>query len=541
MRWIRALSAQVEETAEALGGKALGLVVLHRLGLPVPAGFAITTECCRAFLRDGRLPEGLDEELVTAVADLERSTGRAFGGPHRPLAVSVRSGASVSMPGMMNTILNLGLTTEATEGLAAETDDRSFALSSRLSFLTSFASATTNADTASAALAERPGRQAENEQASLTRSIEAVENLVLRRSGRPVPDDATHQLTQAIEAVFSSWDAPRARTYREVNGIPHDLGTAVIVQRMVFGNRDGHSGTGVAFSRDPNTGENVPFGEVLFGHQGEEVVSGRSMTRPLRELAEREPDVWAGLLDALRRIEEHYRDACYVEFTFQSGELWLLQVRPGRFVGGAAVRVATELVDQRLIGREEALLRVSPLHLRHVRTPRIPSAGEADVLARGIGACPGVATGRIATTADGAVRMARTDPVVLVRPETSPNDMHGLAAATGIVTARGGPASHAAVVARAMGKPAVVGVAGLVVDHDGASVTAAGRTLPEGTLITIDGTSGDVALGSPRVVTDAADEHVHRLLAWADDVSGDHSARDETQRLEAAHRALRDR
>ncbi|MFG2177449.1 pyruvate, phosphate dikinase [Streptomyces abikoensis] len=541
MRWIRAISAQVEETAETLGGKALGLVVLHRLGLPVPAGFAITTECCRAFLRDGRLPEGLDEELATAMADLERSTGRTFGGPHRPLAVSVRSGASVSMPGMMNTILNLGLTTEATEGLAAETDDRPFALSSRLGFLTSFASATTNADAASAALAERPGRRTGNEEASLAQSIEAVENLVRRRSGRPVPDDATHQLKQAIEAVFSSWDAPRARTYREVNGIPHDLGTAVIVQRMVFGNRDGDSGTGVAFSRDPNTGGNVPFGEVLFGHQGEEVVSGRSMTRPLRELAEREPEVWAGLLDALRRIEEHYRDACYVEFTFQSGELWFLQVRPGRFVGGAAVRVATELVDQRLIGREEALLRVSPLHLRHARTPRIASAGEADVLARGIGACPGVATGRIATTADGAVRMARTDPVVLVRPETSPNDMHGLAAATGIVTARGGPASHAAVVARAMGKPAVVGVAGLVVDRDGASVTAGGRTLPEGTLITIDGTSGDVALGSPRIVTDAADEHVHRLLAWADDVSGDHSARDETQRLEAAHRALRDR
>ncbi|MFF4161283.1 PEP-utilizing enzyme [Streptomyces sp. NPDC001678] len=203
--------------------------------------------------------------------------------------------------------------------------------------------------------------------------------------------------------------------------------------------------------------------------------------------------------------------------------------------------MGTELVDQRLIGREEALLRDTPLHLRHARTPRITSAGEADVLARGIGACPGVATGRIATTADGAVHMARTDPVVLVRPETSPNDMHGLAAATGIVTARGGPASHAAVVARAMGKPAVVGVAGLVVDRDGVSVTADGRTVPEGTLITIDGTSGDVALGSPRIVTDAADEHVHRLLAWADDVSGDHSARDETQRLEAAHRALRDR
>ncbi|MFI5529447.1 pyruvate, phosphate dikinase [Kitasatospora sp. NPDC051853] len=504
-RWIHPISARTEGTAGTLGGKALGLVTLHRLGLPVPAGFVITTEACRAFLRDGRFPEGLAEELTAAVAALERSTGRVFGGPDRPLAVSVRSGAGVSMPGMMNTVLNLGLTTGATQGLAAETGDRAFALDARQSFLTGFASATADADA----------------------------------PARPVPDDAGRQLTRAVEAVFSSWESQRARTYRELNGIPDDLGTAVIVQRMVFGNRDGSSGSGVAFSRDPNTGEDVPFGDVLFGRQGEEVVSGRATTRPLRELAEREPEVWRGLLDALRRIEGHYRDACYVEFTFQSGELWLLQVRPGRFTGGAAVRVATELVDQRLIGRDEALLRISPVHLRQVRTPRIASAEEADLLARGIGACPGVATGRIATTSDGAVRMARTGPVVLVRPETSPSDLHGLAAATGIVTARGGPASHAAVVARSLGKPAVVGVAGLTV-ADG-SVTAGGRTLPEGTLVTIDGTGGEVVLGSPRTVTDAAAGHLHRLLAWADDASGDHSARDEAERLAAAHAALRDR
>ncbi|MDO0931177.1 pyruvate, phosphate dikinase [Streptomyces sp. DG2A-72] len=508
MRWIRAISAQAEETAETLGGKALGLVLLHRLGLPVPAGFVITTEACRAFLRAGRLPEGLDDELATAMADLERSTERSFGGPQKPLAVSVRSGAGVSMPGMMSTILNLGLTTEATEGLAAETDDRPFARDSRLRFLSSFASAVTDS--------EGDGDQ-------------------------QVPEDASRQLELAVEAVFSSWDAPRARTYRELNDIPHDLGTAVIVQRMVFGNRDDRSGTGVVFSRDPNTGENTPFGEVLFGHQGEEVVSGRATTRPLRELAEREPAVWTGLLDALRRIEGHYRDACYVEFTFQSGELWILQVRPGRFVGGAAVRVATELVDERVLERHEALLRVSAQHLRHVRTPRIASSEKTDVLARGIGACPGVAVGRIATTADGAVRMARADPVILVRPETSPNDMHGLAAAAGIVTARGGPASHAAVVARAMGKPAVVGVAGLTLDRDDGSVTVGGRTIGGGTLVTIDGTSGEVALGTPHVIADAADGHLHRLLAWADDVSGDHSVREETQRLEAAHAALRHR
>ncbi|MBP2330512.1 pyruvate,orthophosphate dikinase [Kibdelosporangium banguiense] len=498
MKWIRPISALLEETAEMVGSKAHGLVVLHRLGLPVPAGFVVTTEACRAFLRDGRLPGGLDDELATAIADLEAATGRHFGGAQVPLAVSVRSGASVSMPGMMNTILNLGLTSEATAGLAAETGDARFALDSRQRFLSSFASAIT--------------------------------------SDRPIPDDAAQQLELAVETVFSSWDTPRARTYRELHDIPHHLGTAVIVQTMVFGNRDDRSGTGVAFSRDPNTGANVPFGEVLFGHQGEEVVSGRSLTRPLHELADREPAVWAGLLDALSRTEGHYRDACYVEFTFQAGELWILQVRPGRFVGGAAVRVATDLADERVIGRHEALLRVSPQHLRHVRTHRI--AEKTDILARGLGACPGVAVGRVATTSEKAVHMATDGPVILVRPETSPHDMRGLAAATGIVTARGGPASHAAVVARAMGKPAVVGITGLAIDA--ASVSAGGRTISEGTLVTIDGTSGEVVLGTPRIVTTTADAHLHRLLEWADDVSGDHTERDEAERLSAAHAVLRD-
>lgn len=439
MRWIRRLSAEVDETAEVLGGKAHGLVVLHRLGLPVPAAFVVTTEACRAFLRDGRLPDGLDEELATAIA--------GFG------VVSVRSGAPVSMPGMMNTILNLELT-------------------------------------------------------------------------------SANDVRSAVETVFSSWNTPRARTYRELNDIPHDLGTAAVVQRMVFGDRDEHSGTGVAFSRDPNTGAKVPFGDVLFGHQGEDVVSGRSRTLPLKALADQEPAVWAGLLDALSRVEAHYRDACYVEFTYESGELWLLQVRPGRFGGAAAVRVATDLADEGVLDRREALLSVSPHHLRHVRTPRI--APDENVVARGLGACPGVATGRVATTADAAVRM--DGPVVLVRPETSPHDMRGLAAATGILTARGGPASHAAVVARAMGKPAVVGVSDLVVE--GTSATVGGLVLSEGTLITIDGTSGEVVLGSPRVVTSTADAHLHRLLGWADDVSGDRSERDEADRLRAAHAVL---
>ncbi|WP_434444903.1 PEP/pyruvate-binding domain-containing protein [Lentzea sp. E54] len=440
MEWVRRLSAELDEPPEVVGGKAHGLVLLHRLGLPVPAGFVVTTSACRAFLRTGHLPAGLSDELAAATFPV----------------VSVRSGAAVSMPGMMNTILNL----------------------------------------------------------------------------RPTPE----VLEEAVKSVFSSWNTPRAHTYRTLHGIPHDLGTAVVVQQMVFGDRDERSGSGVAFSRDPNTGADVPFGEVLFGHQGDDVVSGRSLTLPLSVLAEREPAVWRDLLSALSRIEQHYRDACYVEFTFESGVLWLLQVRPGRFTGAAAVRLATDLVSDGVIDRDEALLRVSPDHLRHVRTPRIVAA---DVLARGLGVCPGVASGRVAVTADEAVRLSAGGPVVLVRPETSPDDIRGLAAATGIVTALGGPASHAAVVARSMGKPAVVGVADLVVGGD--SVTVGGHTVPVGALVTIDGTSGEVVLGSPRVVAAEAEEHLHRLLGWADEVSGDRSERDEGERLGAAQAVLRRR
>ncbi|MDN3357915.1 pyruvate, phosphate dikinase [Actinomadura sp. DC4] len=474
MTWVHPLSAEVTEPASVLGAKGHGLVALRRLGLPVPPGFVIGTRACRAHLRDGRPPGGLAAETADAVRALEAATGRRLGDPGRPLTVSVRSGAGVSMPGMMNTILNLGLTAETTAGLAAETGDPSFASDSRRRFLSGFAAAV--------------------------------------RTGEPVPDDAAGQLEAAVRAVFSSWDTPRARTYRELHGIPHDLGTAVTVQAMVFGNRDDHSGTGVAFSRDPNTGENTPYGEVLFGRQGEDVVSGTSDTRPLAELGEREPAAWAALRAALGRIERHFGDVCQVEFTVESGRLWLLQVRPGGLAGPAAVRVAVDLADEGVISRRSALERASARH--RARTPRIATAGPLDILTRGTGACPGVASGRVATTADRAVRMAAGGPVILVRPHTSPLDMHGLAAAAGVVTARGGPASHAAVVARSLGRPAVVGAAGLTVEAGG--VRAAGRVLPEGALITIDGTGGEVVVGRPRVVTDPEGPHLRRLLEWAD-------------------------
>ncbi len=539
MTWIHPLSTEVEETADVLGCKAHGLVVLLRLGLPVPPGFVIRTEACRAFLRERQLPDGLATELATAIAELEATTGRRLGGPDRPLAVAVRSGGAVSMPGLLSTILNLGLTEEATTGLAAETGDSRFALDLRLRFLSSFAAAIMSLDAESleALVGDMPEQEFGDEETRLAGAIRGVEAMIQRRGGEPIPDDATRQLELAVAAVFSSWDTPRAKTYRELHDIPHELGTAVTVQAMVFGNRDNHSGTGVAFSRNPNTGEPVPFGEVLFVRQGDDVVSGGSLTRPLHELADREPTVWVGLLGALNRIEEHYRDACYVEFTFEASELSVLQVRPARLIGRAAVRVAVDLADESVIGRREALLRISPQDLQHVHRRRIVTADEADILTRGLGACPGVAVGAVATTADKAARMAAEGPVILVRPQTSPLDMQGLAAAAGIVTARGGPASHAAVVARAMGKPAVVGVTDLAVDA-AACLRAGGRTVPEGTLIAIDGTGGEVVIGSPRIVAAANDPHLQRLLEWADDVSGDKSDRNEAERLSSAHAVL---
>lgn len=450
-RWTRPLTAEETGTPELLGAKADGLVGLMRLGLPVPAAFVVTTEACRAFLDSGEFPVGLDTELDLALARLESVTGRAFGGtgpgPGRGLTVSVRSGASVSMPGMMDTALGLGIGSDPGEDVRA-----------------------------------------------------------------------------AIRSVFASWHTPRARTYRTLHGIPHDLGTAVVVQAMVDGDRDERSGAGVAFGRDPNSGVPGPYGEVLFGSRGDAVVSGGTRTRPLDELAHREPGVWADLTRALTLIGKDLRDACYVEFTFESGRLWLLQARPGRFTGAAAVRVAVDLVDEGALTRWEALLRVAPAHLERVRTPRVVLPPGVEPLARGVGAVPGVVTGRAATTCEAAVRMAAEGPVVLVRPETSAMDMGGLAAAAGVVTERGGPASHAAVVARSLGRPAVVGVGA--------------HTLTDGDLVTVDGTTGLVVAGRSEVTARAAIPHLFRLPAWADEVSGEDPDLPEVERLRAAHRVL---
>jgi pyruvate,orthophosphate dikinase len=389
---------------------------LLRLGLPVPPAFVIDTAACAGYLRDGRFPDGLDDAVRALAAD----------------TVSVRSGAPVSMPGMLSTVLGVAPT---------------------------------------------PG-----------------------------------EIRAAIAAVVESWRAPRAVTYRRLHDIPDDLGTAVIVQAMVFGDRDGRSGAGVAFSRDPSTGAKAPFGEVVFGGHGDEVVAGRSRTRPLADLADRWPSVYAELTTALGRLERHHRDVCHVEFTVESGRLWFLQVRTGGLAGRAAVRAAVDLVDEKIIDRRTAVRRITPHQLASARVPRINAAG--DVLVRGTGASPGVATGRVAVTADRAARMAGDGSVVLVRAYTSPLDLHGLAAAAGVVTARGGPTSHAALVARSMGKPAVVAAGALTVDENAGCVRAGDRSVPEGTVITIDGTGGEVVIGDPGTTAGRPDEHLNRLLRW---------------------------
>lgn len=430
----------------AIGAKAAGLVTMLRLGLPVPPGLVIDTAACRHFLDGGHLPAGLDRAvmaLVAASAALGPCVADPFSfqaAPVRSAAepvgggslVSVRSGAAVSMPGMMNTLLNV----------------------------------------------------------------------------------AVHDVRSAVSDVFSSWRTPRAITYRELHGIDHGLGTAVIVQAMVYGDRDSRSGSGVAFSRDPRTGDRTVFGEVLFGRQGDAVVAGESVTQPLSDLAAREPAVWAGLVEALARLERHHRDVCHVEFTYESGRLWFLQVRAGGLVGRAAVRAAVSLVDEGTIDRAEAMSRISSRDVELAHACRIRAGDRLDVIARGHGASPGVAAGRIALTADSAVRMAADGPVVLVRPSTSPLDMHGLAAAVGVVTSRGGPTSHAAVVARSLGRPAVVGAARLVVDEAGRCVHAGSRVVPEGTFVTIDGAAGEMVTGDPGSVPGEEDPHLRRLLSW---------------------------
>ena len=509
-----------KDDRDLLGGKGANLCEMTLLGLPVPFGFIITTRTCREFFESGnRILRGLEREYRMALALVEERMGAGFGDPEKPLLVSVRSGAPVSMPGMMNTILNLGMNDEIAEGLARKTGNRRFAFDCYRRFIQMFAEVVLGAD---AAMLER---QIEEYKAAANKTLDTDMSDVdwqrvidIFKQLVEFPEDPYTQLKLAIEAVFLSWHTPRARVYREMNNIPESLGTAVNVQAMVFGNYGEDSGSGVAFTRNPSTGEKTFFGEVLFNAAGEDVVAGIRTPQPLDALKEQLPDTYRDLDRIQAMLERHYRDMQDLEFTIQEGRLYMLQTRSGKRTGRASVKIAVDMVNEGLISQSEALLRVTPEHVESFLHPMIDPAAEKQIVATGLPASPGGATGKVVFSADEAVRVATAgDPVILVRRETTPEDIHGMRIAQGILTGLGGMTSHAAVVARGMGVCAITGCGELSVDADkGCAVTSSGVRIERGHIITLDGTSGEVMLGDVPKIEASGSEDFQTLLSWAD-------------------------
>lgn len=512
------------EDRDLLGGKGANLAEMVGLGLPVPPGFTVTTEACREYLRTGELDDDLWERIEREVDALEEKMGRTLGDADEPLLVSVRSGAPASMPGMMDTVLNLGISGAAEEGLARETDER-FARDAHRRFVEMFGQIVLGIEAdALAGVRDEVLTDAGVEDASeldadqLADLIERERALVREETGEEIPDDPREQLRAAIAAVFGSWDNERARAYRRMEGIPDDLGTAVNVQAMVFGNRGEDSATGVAFSRDPSTGEPRPYGDWLRDAQGEDVVAGIRATEDLADLADEMPDIHDELTTILERLEQHYRDVQDVEFTVEDGTLWILQTRTGKRSAQAALRIAVDLVDEGVIDEDEAVRRVSPDDLDRLLHPQFDPEADYEVLTTGLAASPGAASGEVVLTADEAERRGQDgDAVILVRTETSPDDVHGLDAARGVLTARGGLVSHAAIVARSLGKPAVCGADEVTIDLDARSFQVGDVTVSEGEVISLDGATGEVVVGEVDLVEPRPEERFHRLLRWADE------------------------
>jgi pyruvate,orthophosphate dikinase len=517
------------EMKDLLGGKGANLAEMTSvLALPVPPGFTIATTACRAYM-EGGWPDGLTAEIAKARTRLEKRMGKQVGDAEDPLLVSVRSGAKFSMPGMMDTVLNLGLNDNSVEGLARQTDDERFAYDSYRRFVAMYGRIVLGVpaeefDSLLDAAKELAGTTSDaGVPVELLRYlVEAYQQIVERHTGKPFPQDPDEQMRGAIEAVFASWDGPRAIAYRVRERIAHDLGTAVNVQAMVFGNRDDNSGTGVGFTRDPATGAKGEYGDFLINAQGEDVVAGIRNTEPLSALADAFPKIHKELLAVFGRLEHHYRDMCDTEFTIDQGKLWMLQTRVGKRTGRAALRMAVDMVSERAIKltRAEAIGRITGEHLEQVLHPQFASTGHK-VLVSGLGASPGAAVGRVYLTADDAQAAAeRGEAVVLVRSETSPEDVHGMLAAEGILTARGGLVSHAAVVARGWGKPAVVGAEALRIGKSSFSVGDV--VVAEGDWVSVDGTNGTVVLGQVEVSQGETPPEFETILGWADEIRAGH-------------------
>jgi len=522
---------------ELLGGKGANLAEMASLGLPVPPGFTITTEVCMAFYANGgALPEGLEGDVEEALAEIGRAVGARFGDVAAPLLVSVRSGARASMPGMMDTILNLGLNDRTVKGLAARSGDARFAYDSYRRFIQMYADVVMGVDHGvfEDILDNHKNLnghsldtdlKADGWQEVIGEYLEAVK----RETGKPFPQDTTEQLWGAIKAVFGSWHNDRAKTYRRLHAIPDSWGTAVNVQAMVFGNLGQSSATGVAFTRNPSTGAREIYGEFLVNAQGEDVVAGTRTPQPLTEAARAEagetlpsleklmPGTFGELEKVFSELERRYRDMQDIEFTIQQGKLWLLQTRSGKRTTNAALRIATDLVKEGLIDEEEAVLRVDAAALDQLLHPTIAPDAERQVIAMGLPASPGAASGEIVFDADEAETLkAQGREVILVRVETSPEDIHGMHAAAGILTARGGMTSHAAVVARGMGRPCVCGAGTLRIDYKAGTVTAGRETLKKGDVITIDGGKGEVLRGRVKMRQPELSGDFAVIMGWAD-------------------------
>jgi len=520
---------------DVLGGKGANLAEMASLGVPVPPGFTITTEVCGHYqAHDGAYPEGLKGEVEESLRALESATGKTFGDPGNPLLVSVRSGAAVSMPGMMDTILNLGLTDETVAGLATKSGNERFAYDSYRRLLQMYGDVVmelkpeteTDVDPFEEildALKEERGAKLDTDlsAADLKELVARFKQIIERKAGRPFPQDPVEQLWGAIEAVFRSWNNPRAIKYRDLNGIAGLLGTAVNVQAMVFGNMGDGCGTGVAFTRNPATGENVFYGEYLMNAQGEDVVAGIRTPQPITALRDEMSTVYDELVGIRTKLEAHYRDMQDVEFTIEDGRLYMLQTRTGKRTAAAAVRIAVEMVEEEMIDRREAIGRVAPEQIDQLLHPMFdPDAiGRAESIGKGLPASPGAASGTVVFSADAAEKAAADGAkVILVRVETSPEDIGGMDAAQGILTARGGMTSHAAVVARGMGKCCVAGVGDLAIDYAAGTFTLGGKSVRAGEAISLDGTTGDVFLGEITTIEPELSGDFGTLLGWADEV-----------------------
>ena len=513
---------------ELLGGKGANLAEMSNLGMPVPQGFTVTTEACTQYYNDGRaINADIQAEIMEHLAKLEEKTGKKFGDPSNPLLVSVRSGARASMPGMMDTILNLGLNDIAVEGFAKKTGNPRFAYDSYRRFIQMFSDVVM--ELSKKRFEEIIDAKKAEKGVKLDTELDAddLKDLVVRfkqfykdEKGEEFPQEPKEQLMEAVKAVFRSWDNPRANVYRRMNEIPYDWGTAVNVQSMVFGNSGDNSGTGVAFTRNPATGEKALFGEYLINAQGEDVVAGVRTPSPISKLQEEMPHVYEQFADIANRLEQHYKDMQDMEFTIEDGKLYMLQTRNGKRTAAAALKVAVDLVDEGMIDEKEAVLRVEPKQLDSLLHPQFdPDAlKKAEVIGKGLAASPGAACGKVVFTAEDAKEWhARGEKVVLVRLETSPEDIEGMQVAQGILTVRGGMTSHAAVVARGMGTCCVSGCGDIVVDYAGKKFSLGGKDYHEGDYISIDGSTGNIyGEAIPTVPADVASGNFGRFMGWAD-------------------------